>query len=242
METNDKYRAEWRASPGLIPAIVIIGIGVLLLLGNLHIVYVENWWRYWPVLIIAAGLAKILEANHQGGRVFGGVIAGVGGLFLLNNLNLLDLTWDAFWPAVLIGVGVLMLVNRLSGPRILISRTDARPQPADGTFVANAIFSGFKRKITDGDFRGAHLTAIFGGGELNLRQATMDGDTAVVFATAIFGGIEIKVPESWQVTSEGTGIFGGFSDETVHPPAGNPGMKRLVIRGEAVFGGVEVKN
>jgi hypothetical protein len=70
----------------------------------------------------------------------------------------------------------------------------------------------------------------------------MQGDSAVVYASAIFGGIEIKVPDNWQVTSDGTGIFGGFSDETAHPPEGTPGLKRLIIKGEAVFGGVEVKN
>jgi hypothetical protein len=243
MQPNDDFRPHpWRSSPGLIPAIVIIAIGVVLLLLNLHVVYFENWWRYWPVLIIAAGLAKVLDANYHGGRVAGALIVGVGGLLLLNNLNLIELTWDAFWPAVLIGIGVLMLVNRLSGPRIFVSRTDARPQPAEGTFQAAAIFSGFKRKITEGNFRGAHLTAIFGGGELNLRQAGMDSDSAVVYATAIFGGIEIKVPENWLVVSDGTGIFGGFADSTAHPATGTPGLKRLIVKGEAVFGGVEVKN
>jgi hypothetical protein len=243
MRTNDDYRfQQWRSSPGLIPAIIIIGIGVLLLLGNLHIVYVENWWRFWPVLVIAGGLAKILDANHQGGRVVGGLIIGVGALLLLNNFNLIELTWDALWPAVLIGIGVLMLFNRLSGPQVFVRRGFPTPPIAEGAFQANAIFSGFKRKITDGDFRGAHLTAIFGGGELNLRQARMEGDSAVVYATAIFGGIEIKVPDNWQVISDGTGIFGGFADETAHPRPDTPGIKRLIVKGEAVFGGVAVKN
>jgi hypothetical protein len=240
MQPHNEFRAQWRSSPGIIPAIVIIGIGTLLLLGNLHIVYVENWWRYWPVLIIAAGIGKILDTDNQGGRTFGAIIAAVGCLFLLNNLNLLDLTWDAFWPAVLIGIGVLMLVNRLSGPQFFSRRGSSQALP-EGTFQSTAIFSGFKRKITEGNFRGAHLTAIFGGGELNLRQAGMEGDSAVVYATAIFGGIDIKVPENWLVTSDGTGILGGFSDETSHPSA-TPGVKRLIIKGEAIFGGVEVKN
>jgi hypothetical protein len=238
---HDEFRAQWRTSPGIIPAVVIIGIGSLLLLSNLHIVYVENWWRYWPVLIIAAGIAKILDNDRQSGRTFGALVAGAGALLLLNNMNIIELTWEAFWPAVLIGIGVLMLVNRISGPQILMRRG---PDPAlpEGTFQAAAIFSGFKRKVTEGNFRGAHLTAIFGGGELNLRQAGMEGDSAVVYATAIFGGIEIKVPDNWLVTSDGTGIFGGFADSTAHPAAGYPGVKRLIVKGEAVFGGVEVKN
>jgi hypothetical protein len=38
------------------------------------------------------------------------------------------------------------------------------------------------------------------------------------------------------------GIFGGTSDETVQPLPEAPGVKRLVVRGVAVFGGVEIKN
>jgi hypothetical protein len=41
---------------------------------------------------------------------------------------------------------------------------------------------------------------------------------------------------------EGTGIFGGYEDSTLHnPPSGQP-LKTLIVRGAAVFGGVEVKN
>jgi len=233
-----KYQA-WRSTPGLIPALVIIGVGLLFLLNNLHVLYMDQWYRYWPVILIAAGLAKLVDANTNGARVLGGALVGVGGLFLLDNVNLIRLSWDDFWPLVLIGVGVLMLFNRLTPPRRWGYRP---PTTSEGVFTANAIFSGFKRKVTENDFRGAYLSAIFGGGELNLRQANMAGDSAVVQVSAIFGGVEIKVPRNWLVVPEGTGIFGGFGDETSPPPDDTPGLKRLIVRGEAIFGGVAIKN
>ena len=237
---NNDYRPNmWRSSPGLIPALVIIAIGLIFLLNNLHVLYMDQWYRYWPVILIAAGLAKLVDATAAGPRVFGGALIAVGGLFLADNQNLIRLSWDDFWPLVLIGVGVLMLVNRLSGPQVWVHRP---PAMTEGMFAANAVFSGFKRRVTDGDFRGAYVTALFGGGELNLRQADMAGDTAVVQVSAIFGGVEIKVPRSWLVISEGTGIFGGFSDSTSQPPEDTPGLKRLVVKGEAIFGGVDIKN
>ncbi|HJZ99066.1 MAG TPA: DUF5668 domain-containing protein [Candidatus Solibacter sp.] len=246
MQANHYYRSfrsdSGRTSQGIIPAVTIMAIGALLLLSNLHIVYVDNWWKYWPVLLIGGGLAKLVDSSEHGGRVMGGIFIGVGGLFLLNNLGLILLTWDAFWPMVLIGIGVLMLVNRLSGPLINVPVKATIPPAPDGVYTANAIFSGFKRKFQDTNFEGAHLVAIFGGGELNLRQARMEGDSAEVYATAIFGGIEIKVPENWQVISDGTGIFGGFADQTERPRSDTPGLKKLYVKGEAVFGGVEVKN
>ena len=243
---NDDYRPQiWRASPGLIPAIVIIGIGVVFLLNNLHVFYMDQWYRYWPVILIAAGLAKLVDAASHGTRVMGGVMIGVGALFLADNLNIIQLSWADFWPLVLIAVGVLMLVNRLSGPSPWPASwtwTTRTPAAADGVFYATAIFSGFKRKVTQGDFRGAYVSAVFGGGEINLRQAGMAGDSAVVQVSAIFGGVEIKVPQNWQVVSQGTGIFGGFVDETRQPPDDAPGLKRLIVKGEAIFGGVNVKN
>jgi hypothetical protein len=242
MQRNDDYRPQmWRSSPGLIPALVIIGIGVLFLLSNLHVLYVQDWYRYWPVLLIAAGLAKLLDSTHQGGRVLGGAMVGVGALLLADNLNLIQLTWNDFWPLVLIGIGILMLFNRLSGPRPWLHRT-ASFSSSDKVFYGNAIFSGFKQKVTQDDFRGGYVSAIFGGGELNLRQAGMEGDSAVLEVSAIFGGVEIKVPRNWQVVAQGTGVFGGFADETEQPRSDTPGLKRLIVKGEAVFGGVAIKN
>jgi hypothetical protein len=204
-------------------------------------VYVQEWYRYWPVLLIAAGLAKLVDASYHGGRVMGGAMVGVGALLLADNLNVIQLTWNDFWPLVLIGVGILMLFSRLSGPRPWIHRTTST-SGGDRVYYGNAIFSGFKRKVTEGDFRGGFASAIFGGGELNLRQAGMEGDSAVLEVSAIFGGIEVKVPYNWQVVSQGTGVFGGFVDETEPPRADTPGVKRLIVKGEAVFGGVAIKN
>jgi hypothetical protein len=241
MQQNDNFRYHWRSSPGLIPAIVIIGVGVIFLLNNLHVLRAEEWYRYWPAILVAAGLAKMVDANTHGGRVLGGALIGVGALFLLDTFNVVLLSWDEFWPLVLIGVGVLMLVNRLSGPRPWMNRGPSPSRP-DNVFYGTAIFSGFKRKVTEGDFRGGFITAIFGGGELNLRQAGMVADSAVVEVSAIFGGVEIKVPRNWLVISQGTGVFGGFVDETQQPPEDTPGLKRLIVKGEAVFGGVSIKN
>jgi hypothetical protein len=41
---------------------------------------------------------------------------------------------------------------------------------------------------------------------------------------------------------EGHGVFGAFGDNTTQPNPQIPGLKRLFVRGDAVFGGVDVKN
>jgi predicted membrane protein len=85
--------------------------------------------------------------------------------------------------------------------------------------------------------------AVFGGYKVDLRHADLDGAQAVIEASAVFGGGEIRVPENWLVVLEAAGVFGGYEDKTRHiqTDAAQP-VKTLVVRGAAVFGGIEVKN
>ena len=74
---------------GAFIGMVLAGIGVLLLLQNLGFVFVENLWDYWPVLLIVFGLARAASAWGVGGRIWGGIVAAVGALLLLRNLDLI---------------------------------------------------------------------------------------------------------------------------------------------------------
>jgi hypothetical protein len=44
------------------------------------------------------------------------------------------------------------------------------------------------------------------------------------------------------VVVQASTVFGGFSDESAHPSPDMPGVKRLILTGTAIFGGVNVKN
>ena len=73
----------------MIPGLVLVAIGALFLLDNLHIVHVSTWFAYWPVILIAIGLVKLVDSTHTGGHIAGGVLMAVGGLFLADNLGYL---------------------------------------------------------------------------------------------------------------------------------------------------------
>jgi len=238
---TQEFRREprWNANVTLIPALVVIGIGVLFLLGNLGIVIVHDWFDYWPVILIAVGLVKLVDSTFSGGRVAGAIIMGCGAVILADNLGYLHARWEDYWPLVLVAAGLLMLANRVAwfGPW-----SAGRDSASSASYVSLlAIFGGSNRKVNGGDFQGASLTAIFGGVNLDLRKAAMTADEAVVDVTCLFGGAEIKVPENWTTTLQGAPIFGGFDDRTVQPTPG-PGVKRLIVRGVAMFGGVGLKN
>jgi Domain of unknown function (DUF5668)/Cell wall-active antibiotics response 4TMS YvqF len=234
---------DWRSKsniPGIVPALIVIGIGVLFLLNNLNIVFMHDIWRFWPAILIAAGLAKMVDSPHSNGRVTGGILVGIGGLFLADTMGFLNLSWADFWPLVLIGAGVLMLWSRLAPPPRGIPNIPSEAH--EGTLNEYAIFGGVERKVRTDDFRGGHVSAMFGGVEIDLRQAGMRGDSAVIDVNAIFGGAVFKIPPTWIVVASVAAIFGGMSNKVVQPNADTPGVKRLYIKGAAVFGGVDVKN
>jgi hypothetical protein len=261
MEPNDNYpHSGWRSNHGLIPGAIVIGIGVLFLLQNFHIAYIWDWWRYWPVALIAAGLVKLVDSTYGGGRVIGGIMIVTGAIFLGSSLGLYDVSIGELWPLFLIGAGLMMLGNRVWGPNFPGSApggwgkgqwnkgtwNKGRDADAPGSYPSLnevAIFGGGKRKVTSQDFKGGELTAIFGGFEIDLRYAGMTGDSAVLEINAIFGGAEVRIPDTWTAVVQGVGIFGGYGDESTAPnPAANPQIKRLFLKGAAVFGGVSIKN
>jgi hypothetical protein len=236
----------------LIFGLAVVAIGVLFLLDNFG-VPVGNFWRFWPVLLIAIGLAKVVDSRDTAGRSGGAVILLVGVVFMADKIGLPFLKdrnlWD-LWPLAIIAVGFMLLWGALEGKGIAgpggIAAAGARWHFGGPAIPGNcnmfSVFGGSNRRVS-GDFTGANLTAVFGGGGLDLRNATMSTEEAMVMVNAVFGGFEIRVPETWMVQVQVTGIFGGHEDKTHQPdPRLVPNPKRLVIRGATIFGGLGVKN
>jgi predicted membrane protein len=254
---QDHNRGSWQAvsepdsgsvSGGLIFGFAIVAIGVLFLLDNFG-VPVGFLWGYWPVILIAIGLAKVVDSRETSGRTGGAIIMLVGLVLIADKVHLPFLSnrnlWD-LWPLALIAVGFMTLWGALEGKTVASVTGSARWNlggPATpGVCNMFSIFGGSNRKVS-GDFKGADLVAVFGGGGLDLRNATMSVDEAVVSVNAIFGGFEIRVPETWLVDVHVAGIFGGHEDKTHQPdPRLVPNPKRLTVRGSTIFGGLGIKN
>ncbi len=222
-----------RLSSHLVFGICAIGFGILLTLGNLHIMELGNVWRFWPAILIIVGIAEILGSCCTSGIVIGVIVGGFGTLLLLDNLNLISFyAWD-LWPLAIVAVGASIVWRAFD-------RGHASSSESSNVVNGFALLSGVVRKCDSQSFRGGELTAIMGGCEVDLRQASVDLNDAVIHVFALMGGIEIKVPEDWRVKSEVFPLMGGFDDKTREPREGS--VKTLVLKGIAVFGGVEVKN
>ena len=235
-------------TPGLIFGLAIVAIGVLFLLDNFG-VDVGVVWGYWPIILIAVGLSKLVDTSNTAGRTSGAIVLLVGIVFLAHRIHLPflnDISLWNLWPLALTAFGVMMLVGALDGKSGANMLGGLSGLGSRGGFSAKlnlfAVFGGGSRNLA-GDFKGGDALALFGGYEIKLRNATMAEDEVVLNVNAIFGGFEIKVPDTWAVSMQVTGIFGGHEDKTHQPDLRLvPHPKRLVIRGATIFGGLSVKN
>jgi len=216
--------------------LMVIAVGVLFTLDNLEIVDAREFLQYWPAGLVAIGLLKLYHAARGGHGWLGGLFfLSIGAWMLIERIVFVRIDAREIIPLFLVFLGGYMVWRGFGG------RRTARSSDGMSTFSAFAIMGGVSRRSNAQAFRGADLTAIMGGCEIDLRQASIaPGTEAVIDVFAFWGGIELKVPEDWTVNNRVVPIMGGVEDKTRVPqPASS---KRLVIRGLVVMGGVTVKN
>ena len=217
---------------------LVIAMGLLFLLDNLGILDMHQAVSVWPTLFIVVGTVKLCDTATPGGRLVGGILVGIGVLLTLDRMDIIDFSWRAVWPLALIGLGALMLVKAARGRRLLAG--GSKDGIADDVIDSTAIMGGFERRVSSQAFRGGEITAVMGGCSLDMRGCAIQPQgEAVINVFAFWGGVTIKCPPDWTVILQGTPILGGFEDKTIQPP---DGARRLVIRGYAIMGGVEVRN
>jgi Domain of unknown function (DUF1707) len=102
-----------------------------------------------------------------------------------------------------------------------------------------AVFGGVTRKGRWRIRKNTRALALFGGMDLDLRDAIFEAPVVEISGFWCFGGLDIKVPEGIEVQDQIAGIFGGSEVRDIGEPA--PGAPKVVIKGVALFGGVSVK-
>jgi len=112
-----------------------------------------------------------------------------------------------------------------------------------------AVWSSVRRTSAASPFRGGDITAIMGGGQLDLRLATIPaGEEAILDIVAVMGGVEIIVPPNWEVSTPILPFMGGVEDKRFPPLPTDPNAVRheaggrLVLRGLVMMGGVHIKS
>ncbi len=221
------------SSGSVLTGSVFIFIGFVWVMRNLgHIDFSLREW--WPLVLIAVGLLNI--SNNRNVFSFPGwFLISLGVIFLLTTNHIIE--WDhikKFWPAILILIGLSVISGR-GGTKKPDSSGDK-----DNYISGLALFSGFERKVSSRSFNGGNITALFGGADIDLRNAIISPDGARLEITALFGGVELRLPDKWKVEINSTALFGGVGNKYKSDDPGDG--KPLIIIATAIFGGVEIKN
>ena len=220
--------------------LILIVVGGGLLLEAFQIFeFGDVFSMWWPSLLMIIAIAQV--ATRSGGLFGSGILFTVGALLQLSKLGYLPGGfWSAFWPIILILIGLSFIGTRFKKKERSVDPDLVGTINVEGSRVnRTAIFTGINAQVSSQDFTGGELTAIMGGIELDLRNADISGKAAFLDVTAIMGGIELHVPPHWNIVVTGTPIFGGIDDKSMRQPKG-PDAPTLMIDATAIMGGVEI--
>jgi uncharacterized protein DUF1707/cell wall-active antibiotic response 4TMS protein YvqF len=113
---------------------------------------------------------------------------------------------------------------------------ESRRRPRSFTI---SIFGGIDRKGRWRVARRHWVVSMFGGSDLDLREASLEGGEATISIVDLFGGTDLYVPEGIDVDFNGFGLFGGADEHGGDLPT-HPGAPLLRVRAFSLFGGTDV--
>jgi len=183
--------------------------------------------KWWPVALIATAVMMFFS-NHRH-WITPTILAVVAVIVLLNTTGTTDTVVTVVWPVLLIGAGLLILLGR-----------GARTSSDDDRITAFAAFGGTELASHSKHFEGGNIGALFGGADVDLRDATLAPHATLDVFTA-FGGTEIKVPEGWKVITHSLPLFGGVGNVTAKEMLADDAPV-LDVSATVLFGGVDVKH
>ena len=220
--SGDRRRQD-PALPRLVLGVAIVAAGAIFWLNNIGRIEARDYLEWWPLALIVLGLVQLPYRKWFAAAWW--LLIGTFFLLPLLGISRAPLGYVVgLWP-LLISAGGAMLVRqalRPQGPR---------------SFSAVAVMGGNVQRV-GGTFSSGDAVAVMGGCELDFTAATITGE-ATIDVLAFWGGVNVRVPRGWKVVNDAALVLGGL-DMKLDPPA--PDAPRLVIRGGAIMGGIEVRH
>ena len=242
---NHRHNPAGKVFAGLL----VVTVGGLLMAKQMGASF-PHWLLSWKMMLIAIGL--FIGFKHSF-RNFKGIIPIlIGGAFLLEDFfpNMEISTF--FWPIMLMIIGLVIIFkpkrNHSEKWRQWKYANRANCDDnmgfnsSDNLLDSVAIFGSVKKNIISKDFKGGEVVAIFGGAVINLSQADLT-EKVTLEVTTVFGGAKLIVPQNWEIqTGEMVTVMGGIDDKRPQQSASLTTNKVLVLKGAAIFGGIEILN
>ncbi len=216
---------------------------------------IPHWLFTWKTFLIALGIITGVKHNFKNAWWF--FLVAIGGIFLLGDFYP-ELNIKPFiWPVVIILFGLMMIFkprkkfhhhyrkyahhrfNKYGHQGSCYMREDS---VSEDYVESTSFMGGVKKNVLSKKFKGADITNVFGGAEINLSQADMES-TAIMELTNVFGGTKLIIPPHWEINSELVSVFGSIEDKRPMQPNTTMGeAKILVLRGTTFFGGIDIKS
>lgn len=244
---------------------MLLAIGSALLLERAGFPF-PSWLFRWPVILIITGIFFGLKTNFRGPGW--AIMLVVGSIFMIEFIDPSYTIRRYTLPLIIITVGLVVIFRprkyrfgdfsqcrdnpqkRLFQRHHQVMTPNPLPDgqvPESGNLSKQdyidsvAIFGGIRKVIVSKNFKGGDVVAVFGGNEIDLSQADINGQV-VLEVTQVIGGTKLILPSHWNVRSEMVAFFGGIEDKRQIPPGETHYEKILVLRGNSIFGGIDIRN
>jgi predicted membrane protein len=219
--------------------IIIIIIGILFLLHSMDYLDFQVSRMIWPMIMVVFGILILINSRK---KIIGVILLVIGSILSIERMFPdIEFNHGIIIPLLIILLGIYIIYkHRIAGGR---SENLKESFIKKDTIDDVAVFGGGTKVISTDNFQGGSITSIFGGSEIDLTGCRLAEGENVIDVLFIFGGSEIYVPNDWNVISNMTPIFGGFSNKIRRDPNMAVDTSRtLIIKGLALFGGGEVKS
>ena len=225
----------------IIWGIAIVALGIIFggnAIGLFNIdIFFDGWWT---LFIIVPGIVSFFTDKN---KISSLVIIGIGIILLLAARDVFsyDVAWKVILAVVLVAIGLGIIIRSIFHTNSDKEIGKKIEDLENGKIMDSqtAIFSGNERTYNNEIFQGSNITAVFGGVDLNLKNAKFEKDT-VVKAFCAFGGIDITIPEDIQIKVKSGFIFGGIDDE--RKEVTTKGKHTIYIDAAGAFGGVSINS
>ncbi len=215
--------------------LVLIGLAMIARSINIFPYELERVIFTWPMLLIVLGAIFLFTKSSN---TTGWILLLIGAVFWVPRVANFSVDFhEIFWPALFIGIGLIILVKSFGS-------VANNQSGSDKDYIDDvAILGGNDRQITSRTFKGGKVTSILGGSKINLLDAELAPGENVLDMFSLFGGSTLIVPRHWEIKTEVTSIFGGFEDKRRYEKKESTGEEKLlIVKGMAIFGGGEIKD
>ena len=239
----DECSSRSRLTARLLVGLAMLALGVLWTMDNLGLTDASEITRWWPVLLVVFGVAKILGWGARRSTFAGALWMVAGGWLLLHALGIVHAGFAGLWPLalILIGARYLLLPGR-SGSWRRMERRSVSGIDESGRLRMDVVGANAQRRAEPGPFQGGDISAVMASAELDLRAATLGEGRGVLEAKVVMGGIVLFVPHGWHVVNGVQAVLGTIEDHTERLPEGIAPRGTLTLTGSVVMGSIEIRN